>query len=71
MIERPEMLSPAPALQSELDRANSNRNEIPFTIASAETEADMAALYLARRYRLALPLARTIAALARLGSALA
>jgi hypothetical protein len=71
MIGHPEMRSPAPALQSGTGRAEGNRNETLFTIASAETEADMAALYLARRYRIALPLARTIAALASLGRAFA
>ena len=69
MIGRPEMRSPAPTLQSGKDRAEVNRNENLSTIANMETEADLAALYLARRYRLALPLARTIAALASLGRA--
>jgi hypothetical protein len=63
------MRSPAPTLQSGKDRAEGNRNEAPFYIASAETEADLAALYLSRRYGLVLPLARTIAALASLGRA--
>ena len=69
MIGRPEMRSPAPTLQSGKDRAEGNRNETPFTIVRSDTEADLAALYLSRRYRLALPLARTIAALASLGRA--
>ena len=45
-------------------------NEAPFTIAKPKPEGDFAALYLARRYRLPLPMARTVAALANLGRAM-
>lgn len=67
MIGRPEMRSPAPALQSGLDRAKSNRNEAISTIAKPETEENLAAFYLARRFGLALPFAQAIAALANVG----
>ena len=70
MIGLPETPSPARALESAMDRAQGNRNEASFTIAKPEPEADFAALYLARRYGLALPLARTVAALASIGRAL-
>lgn len=70
MIGRSEMRSPAPALQSG-NRAEVNRSEATSTIAGPETEGDLTTLYLARRFRLALPLARTIAAMASLGSAFA
>ena len=71
MIGRSEMRSPEAALQSG-DRAEiAIRNEASFTIATPEPEAtNFAALYLARRYGLALPLARTVAALANFGRAL-
>jgi len=63
MVVPAEMRSPAPALESGLDRAEVNRNDFPFTIARPETEADLAALYLVWRFGLALPVAQTIAAL--------
>jgi len=49
------------------NRAESNRNIEDNTIAGPQPEADFAALYLARRYRLALPLAHAVAILAQLG----
>ena len=63
-----QMRSPAPLGGG--NRANSNRNEASCTIAKPESEANFAALYLSRRFGLALPLARTIAALANFGRAL-
>jgi hypothetical protein len=68
MTGRPEMRGPAPTLASG-NRAEVIRNELPCTIAKPQPEADFAALYLARRYRLALPLAQAVAALAGLGRA--
>ena len=41
------------------------------TIAHAESEADFAAVFVARRYRVALPVAHAIVALASLGRAFA
>ncbi len=64
------MRSPAPRANAE-NRAEVNRNETSLTIPSIEPEADFAALFVARRYRLALPLARAIVALASLGRAFA
>jgi hypothetical protein len=71
MTGRPEMRIPARALESAMDRAEiAIRNEASFTIVTPEPEAaNFAALYLARRYGLALPLARTVAALASIGRA--
>jgi hypothetical protein len=69
MIGAPEMRSPARALESAMDRAEGASNASAFTIAKPESEANFAALYLARRYGLALPLARTVAALASIGRA--
>jgi hypothetical protein len=65
----PDMRGPATALQSG-DRAKGNRNEAFLTIASPEPEADFAALYIARRYRLCPSLAQAVAVLAGLGRAL-
>ncbi|MDI9848139.1 hypothetical protein QM467_08760 [Rhodoblastus sp. 17X3] len=68
MTGAPEMRSrPARALASGLDRAEVVRNETILTIASPNAEADFAALFIARRYRLAMPLAQAVAALAGLG----
>jgi hypothetical protein len=64
-----QMRSPAPLGGG--NRAEGNRNETAFTIAHPEPEADFAAIYLARRYALALPMARAIATLARLGGVFA
>ena len=61
-----DMRSPAPRSNAG-NRAEGNSNGFPSTIARPEREADFAALYLARRYRLALPLAQAVAALAGLG----
>jgi hypothetical protein len=68
MTGTPEMRSPAPRANAE-NRAEVIRNGFTFTIANPEPEADFAALYLARRYGLPLPMARTVAALANLGRA--
>jgi hypothetical protein len=67
MTGTPEMRSPATALQSG-DRAKGNRNEAFSTMAKPEPEA-FAAIFIARRYGLPLPMARTVAALANLGRA--
>jgi hypothetical protein len=69
MTRSPETRSPAPTLASGNRAEKVIRNETAFTIAKPEPEADFAALYLARRYRLALPLAQAVAALAGLGRA--
>jgi hypothetical protein len=67
-MSAPQMRSPAP--RGNADRAEVIRNN-PFpTIASAEPEADFAAICLARRFGLAMPLAHAIAALGNLGRAL-
>jgi hypothetical protein len=51
-------------------RAGGNRsNDASVTTISAELETDFAALFIARRYRVALPMARAIASLASLGRA--
>jgi hypothetical protein len=64
-----QMRSPAPRGNAE-NRAEVVRNKTSLTIGSAEPEADFAAVYLARRFGLAMPLAHVIAALAQLGGAL-
>jgi hypothetical protein len=63
-----QMRSPAPRANAE-NRAEGIRNNASLTITSTEPEANFAAIYLARRFGLALPIARTIAALASLGRA--
>ena len=62
------MRSPAPRANAG-NRAKVVRNETSYTIARPEAEADFAAVYLARRFGLAMPLAHVIAALAKLGRA--
>ena len=63
----PEMRrSPAP-LAGGKDRAEVVRNGSFHTTTCIDAEADFAAIYLARRYRLAMPLAQAVAALAQLG----
>jgi hypothetical protein len=52
------------------DQAEVIRNKTSHTIARIEPEDDFAAIYLARRFGLAMPLAHAIAALANLGRAL-
>ncbi len=64
-----EMRSPAPRANAG-DRAEVVRNRTSYTIARPESEADFAAVYLARRFGLAMPLAHAIAALANLGRTL-
>jgi len=66
-MSAPEMRSPARALTR--NRAEVTRNETSYSISSTEPEADFAALFVARRYRIALPLARAVVALASLGRA--
>jgi hypothetical protein len=61
------MRSPAPRANAG-NRAEVIRNETSHTI--TEPEADFAAIYLARRFGLTVPLAHAIAALANLGRAL-
>ena len=63
------MRGPAPRANAE-NRAEVIRNETSYSIARTEPEADFAAIYLARWFGLAIPLAHTIAALANLGRAL-
>ncbi len=58
--------SPAP-LAGGKDRANFDFKQVPSTIANSEPEENFAALYVARRYRLPLPMAQAVAALANLG----
>ena len=64
------MRSPAPRWRAE-NRAEGIRNNASSTTAHAEPEADFAALFVARRYRAALRLARAIVTLARIGGAFA
>ena len=63
------MRSPAPRSNAG-NRAEITRNATSLTINTTEPEVDFAALYIARRYRLAEPLARAVVALAGLGRAL-
>jgi hypothetical protein len=63
-----QMRSPAPRANAE-NRAEGIRNDASSTTAHAESEADFAAVFAARRFGLTLPLARTIAALASIGRA--
>lgn len=71
MIGCPETRSPVPARTSGLDRAEVVHKQLIFTTASPEPEVNFAAVYIARRYGLALPLAQAVAALAQLGGRLA
>jgi hypothetical protein len=64
------MRSPAPRWRAE-NRAEGNRNDASLIKAHPEPEGDFAALFVARRYGFALPLARAIVALARIGGAFA
>ena len=64
----PEMRSPVPRANAE-NRAKGNRNEAFSNIGSPEPEADFAALYIARRYRLSPCVAHAVAVLAGLGRA--
>ncbi len=58
----------SPATPGGVNRA-SNSDGFASTIANQKPEANFAALYVARRYRLAMPLAQAVAALAGLGRA--
>jgi hypothetical protein len=62
--------SPAPRANTG-NRAEVIRNATSYSISSIEPEGDFSAIFVARRYRLALPLARAIVALACLGRAVA
>ena len=64
------MRSPAPRGNAGI-RAEVTRNATSFSIPHTEPEADFAALFVARRYRIAQPLARAVVALASLGRAFA
>jgi hypothetical protein len=64
------MRSPAPRANAG-NRAEVNRNETSYSIPSIEPEGEFAALFVARRYRLALPLARTVVVLSSQGKAFA
>ena len=68
-MNAPQMRSPAS--RANADRAEVSRNGALPTIAKPEPEADFAVMFVARRYRLAAPLARAVVALARLGRAFA
>jgi hypothetical protein len=70
-MSAPQMRSPAPALASGKDRAEVIRNDVSLTTFHPGSEGDFAGIYLVRRFGLALPIARTIAALASLGRAFA
>jgi len=65
-----EMRSPAPRANAGI-RAEVIRNDDSLIIANGEPEGDFAAFFVARRYRIALPIARAIVALASLGRAFA
>ena len=65
-----QMRSPAPRANAG-NRAEVIRNDASSTTAHAELEADFAAVFVARRYRVALPVAHAIVALASLGRAFA
>ena len=64
----PQMRSPAPRANA-ANRAEVIRNDASLITAHAEPGGDFAALLVARRHGLALPLARAIAALGNLGPA--
>jgi hypothetical protein len=66
----PQMRSPAPRANEGI-RAEVIRNDASLNTAHAEPEGDFVALFVARRYGFALPLARAIVALARIGGAFA
>ena len=65
-----QMRSPAPRANAG-NRAEVIRNDASLITAHAEPEGDFAALFVARRYGFALPLAQAIVALARIGGAFA
>jgi hypothetical protein len=67
-VSGPQMRSPAPRGNAEV-RAESSRKNASRSISGAEPEANFAAIYVSRRFGLALPIARTIAALASIGGA--
>ena len=68
-MSAPYMRSPAPRWRAG-NRAEVIRNKTSHTIDRTEPEADFAAIYLARRFGLAIPLAHALAALANVGRAL-
>lgn len=66
MIAPPEMRSPAPALESGLDRADIIRNDAMNTTDTESAEA-FAALFVAHRFRLPINVARLVCRLATIG----
>ena len=69
-MSRPQTRSPAPRANAG-NRAEVTRNGASHSILNQEPEANLAALYVARRFGLSGPLARVVVALAGLGRALA
>jgi hypothetical protein len=65
-MSAPQKRSPAPRWRAE-NRAEGTRYGASSTTAHAKSEADFAALFVARRYRVSLRLARGIVTLASLG----
>jgi hypothetical protein len=61
----------SPATRANVDRAEVIRNYASTTTVQAGPEADFPANFVARRYRVALPLARAVVAPASLGTAFA
>lgn len=59
-----------PATLGSANRANIVQKQALSNIEAAQTEGEFVAAYVARRYRLPLPLARLVACLANLGGAL-
>ena len=70
MSGRLEKRSPAPRGNAE-HRGEGSRNGFLYTIESPSSEADFAAQFIARRYRLPLPFARMVCNLASIGRACA
>jgi len=68
-MSTPEMRSSAPRANAG-NRAEVIRTKTCYTSACTEPEADFAAIYLARRFGLAVTLAQLVATLANLGRAL-
>jgi len=63
MSRAPDMRSPATRANAE-DRAEVVRNDLRYNVVRLEPKADLAALYLARRFGPARSLARIVTALA-------
>jgi hypothetical protein len=69
-MSAPPMRSPAPRENAE-NRAEVTRNGTCYSTHSNKPEGDIAALFVAGRYRVAVPVARAIVMLASLGRAFA